>query len=62
MKRAHGYKHQHCDPKLKKTTSQTTVGPAKDNHQASTNNFQLNIKAVIESQAWTTAVQLKSAA
>ena len=21
MKRAHGYRHQHCDPELKKTTS-----------------------------------------
>ena len=37
-------------------------GPAKDNHQASTNYFKLHIEAVIESEAWTTAVQLKSAA
>ena len=32
MKRAHGYKHRHCGPELKRTTSYTTVGPAKDNH------------------------------
>ena len=31
MKRVHGCKYQHCKPELKKTT----VGPAKDNHQAS---------------------------
>ena len=39
MKRVHGYKYQHCEPELKRTTSETTVGPAKDNNQASTNYF-----------------------
>ena len=61
MKRAHGYKHQHCEPELKRTTSKTTVGPAKD-QSSCFNQLFLAIKAVIESQAWTTAVQLKSAA
>ena len=28
MERAHGFKYQHCEPELKKTTSHTTVGPA----------------------------------
>ena len=41
MKRAHGFKHQHREPWLKKTISETTAGPAKDNHQASI-NFKLN--------------------
>ena len=26
IKRAHGYKHQHCEPELKRITSKTTVG------------------------------------
>ena len=47
MKQREGswFKYQRCDPELKETTSQTTAGqpktggPAKDNHQASTNNF-----------------------
>ena len=30
MKRAHGFKYQHCESKLKKTSSETTEGPAKD--------------------------------
>ena len=47
---------------LKKTTSKTTAGPAKDNHQASTSYLKLHIEAVIESEAWDTAVQIKSAA
>ena len=33
------YKHQHCEPELKKTLVKPRVGPAKDNHQASTNYF-----------------------
>ena len=40
-------------PELKKTTSSTTDGPAKDNHQASTNFLKLYIEALIESKAWT---------
>ena len=51
MKRAHGFKYQHCEPEMKKTTSQTTAGPAKDNHQASTNYLKLHIEAVIVSEA-----------
>ena len=54
MKRTHGCKYQHCKPELKKITSETTVGPAKDNHQASTN--YLKLETVIDSEA----VQLKS--
>ena len=62
MERVHGFKYQHCEPELKKTTSSTTEGPAKDTHQASTNYLNLHIEAVTESEARTTAVQLKSAA
>ena len=46
---------------LKTTTSKTMVGPAKDNHHASTTYFKIHVNSVIESKAWTTAVQLKSA-
>ena len=49
-------------PSIKKTTSKTTAGPAKDNYQASTNYLKLHIEAVIGPEAWTIAVQLKSAA
>ena len=39
MKKAHGFKYQHCEPELKKTSSLTTEDPAKDNHQASNISF-----------------------
>ena len=52
MKRANGFKYQHYEPDLKKTTSLTTA-PAKDNHQTSINYLKLHIEAVIESKAWT---------
>ena len=45
---------------LRKITSWTTVG--KDNYQASTDYLKLYTDAVIESETWTTSVQLKSAA
>ena len=51
MKQAHGCKYQQCEPELKKTTSLTTKGPSKDNHQASTKYLKLHIEAVIESEA-----------
>ena len=52
MRRAHGCKYQHCKPELKKTTSLTTAGPAKDNHKASPTTFKkLHVKAVNESEA-----------
>ena len=44
-------------PELKKKTA--TVGPAKDKHQAPTNWLKLSVRAVIESEAWPTVVQLK---
>ena len=44
MKRVHGCKYQHCKPELKKTT----VGPAKDNNQASTN--YLKVKSIQRSR------------
>ena len=34
------------------------VGPEKGNHQASTNYLKLHMEAVVESEAWTTAVQI----
>ena len=34
------------------------MGPAKDKHQALTNRLKLYIRAVIESEAWSTTVQL----
>ena len=36
-----------------------TVGPATDKHQAPTHKLKLYIRAVIESEAWPTVVQLK---
>ena len=44
---------------LRKTSSLATVGPATDKHQASTHRLKLYVRAVIESEAWTTVVQLK---
>ena len=43
MKRVHG-----CKLELKKTSSETTLCLAKDNHQASTNYVKLHVKAVNE--------------
>ena len=55
MKRAHGFKYQHCELELKKTTSLTTEDPhhqaINDNHQASTNYLKLHIDVVIEFEA-----------
>ena len=34
-------------------------GPANDKHQGPTNGLKLYVKAVIESEAWPTVVQLK---
>ena len=44
---------------LKKTSSWATVGPATDKHQAPTHRLKLYVRAVIESEAWPTVVQLK---
>ena len=44
---------------LKKTSSWATVGPATDKHQAPTHLLKLYVRAVIESEAWPTVVQLK---
>ena len=35
------------------------VGPATDKHQAPTHRLKLYVRAVIESEAWPTVVQLK---
>ena len=35
------------------------VGPATDKHQAPTHQLKLYVRAVIESEAWATVVQLK---
>ena len=35
------------------------VGPATDKHQTSTHRLKLYVRAVIESEAWPTIVQLK---
>ena len=51
MKMPHGFEYQHCEPELNKTTSYTTAGPDKDNHQDSTNYIKLHIEAVFESEA-----------
>ena len=61
MKRAHGCSYHHCKPELKKTISQITEGPVKDNYQGSIDYLKLYIEAVTES-GLTTAVQLMSAA
>ena len=50
----------HCEPELKKTTSWTTAKP-KTKHQAPTHLWKL-YEEVIESEARTTVVQLKSRA
>ena len=44
---------------LKKTSSWASVGPATDKHQAPTHRLKLYVRAVIESEAWPTVVQLK---
>ena len=44
---------------LKKTSSWATVGPATDKHQAPTLRLKVYVRAVIESEAWPTVVQLK---
>ena len=36
------------------------VAPAKDKHHAPTHGLKLFVRAVIESDAWTTVVKLKS--
>ena len=36
------------------------VGPATDKHQAPTHGLKLYVRAIIESEAWPTVVQLKS--
>ena len=36
------------------------MGPATDKHQAPTHRFKLYVRAVIESEAWPTVVQLKN--
>ena len=41
------------------TPSWATVNPTKDKHQAPTNGLKLYVRAVIESEAWPTIVQLK---
>ena len=45
--------------RAKKTSSWATVGPATDKHQAPTHQLKLYVRAVIESEAWPTVVQLK---
>ena len=52
----------HCEPELKKTTSWTTAGQAKDKHQVPTHLSKFYEEAVIKSEARTTVVQLKSEA
>ena len=55
----------HCEPELKKTTSWTTAGQSKDKaklYQAPTHLRKLHEKTIIESEARTTVVQLKSKA
>ena len=53
-KRAHDSQSE-----LKKTSSWATVGPATDKHQAPTHQLKLHVRAVIESEAWPTVMQLK---
>ena len=48
----------HRKSELKKTLSWATVGPATDKHQAPTNRLKLEVRAVIEYEAWSTVVQL----
>ena len=49
----------HRQSELKKTSSWATVGPATDKHQAPTHRLKFYVRAVIESEAWPTIVQLK---
>ena len=49
----------HWLSELKKTSSWATVGPDTDKHQAPTHRLKLYVRAVIESEAWPTVVQLK---
>ena len=44
--------------RARKTSRWGTVGSAKDKHQAPTNGFKLYVRAIIESEAWPTVVQL----
>ena len=55
MKRAHDSQIV----RAKETSSWATVGPATDKHQAPTHQLKLYARAVIESVAWPTVVQLK---
>ena len=44
---------------LKKTSSWATISPAKDMQQAPTDQLNLYVRAIIESEAWPKVVQLK---
>ena len=43
----------------KETSSWATAGPATDKHQTLTHRLKLYVRAVIDSDAWSTVVQLK---
>ena len=45
--------------RAKENLKLATVGPATDKHQSPTHRLKLYVRAVIESEAWTTVVQLK---
>ena len=45
--------------RAKENSSWATVGPATDKHQAPTHRLKLYVRAVLESEAWPTVMQLK---
>ena len=45
--------------RAKQNLKLATVGPATDKHQSPTHRIKLYVRAVIESETWPTAVQLK---
>ena len=50
------------DPQIvraKETSSWALVGPATDKHQIPTRQLKLYVRAIIESEAWPTIMQLK---
>ena len=55
MKRAHDSQIV----RAKEASSWDTVGPATDKNQTPTHRLKLYVRAVIESEAWPTVVQLK---
>ena len=47
------------DSQSQRKPSWATVGPATDKHQAPTHRLKLYVRAVKESEAWPTVMQLK---